>query len=147
MTKKHAYVSGTGGEYRLVLDREALDAFGVSRLQVCGDGARAMPTTFRKFRPVQALANAINQYMAPKAEVTPQQLMEQAVKAGATFSDYMEADAKINPLSDEDLALIDRARELYESAGDLEFNDLCVVSGSEEPTGDYVLCWKWVNRP
>lgn len=147
--KKLAYVSGTGGQYRLVLEREAIDVFAMDRLLVGSNGARALPVKFGKYRPVQALANAINQYMASMGVAvppTPQELMAEAVKAGATFSDYMQADVKINPPSADDLALIQHARDCYQRDGDLEFDDLCVVSGGDHEDGDYVLCWKWVDK-
>jgi hypothetical protein len=77
---------------------------------------------------------------------TPQELMAAAVKAGGTFSDYMQARATFDPPSAEEVALVERARELYHCEGDLELDDLTMVSGCEEPTGDYVLCWKWVDK-
>lgn len=144
MTKKFAYVSGTDGQYRLVLEREAINVFGVNHLFVGTNGARALPVEFGKFRPAQALATAINQYMAPAT--TPLELMRQAVKAGATLSDYVQAYAEVNPLSDEDQALIELARERYHVDGDLEFDYLSMISGGDDPSGDYVLCWKWVER-
>lgn len=146
---KHAHVSGTGGEYRLVLDREAINVFKVNRLIVGTTGDRALPIVFGAYRPVQALANAINQYMAPVAEPvppTPQDLLRRAIQAGATLSDFLQVDSQENPSSDEDLALIEHARECYHCDGDLEFDNLCVVSGGDDPSGDYVLCWKWVYR-
>lgn len=145
--KKHAHVSGTAGEYWLVLDREALDAFGVSRLQVDGCGSRSLPTTFRKFRPVQALASAINQYMAPKAEVTSKELLEAAVKRDAHLAHFLAAYLQQNPLTVEQQTLVDYARECYHRDGELEFDNLCIPSGVDNPDGDYVLCWKWVEKP
>lgn len=35
------------------------------------------------------------------------------------------------------------ARSCFHHCGDLEFDDSCVVSGSDND-GEYVMCWKWV---
>lgn len=51
--RKHAHVTGTGGNYNLVLDEAASEEFGtLGRLAV----------SFPKFKAAQHLANAIDQY-------------------------------------------------------------------------------------
>lgn len=74
-------------------------------------------------------------------------LLRQAIQGGATLADFLQIDAQENPHSDEDEALVGLARTRYHIDGDLEFDDYATVSGSDDPLGDYVLCWKWVYRP
>lgn len=65
MTRKnHAYVTGTGGSYRVVISPEARDFMGIKDVIVATDGERwALPVGFSKYRPAQAMANAINFYL------------------------------------------------------------------------------------
>ena len=83
---------------------------------------------------------------APKPQTSCMDLLRLAIQQGATLSDFLQIDQQENPPSPEDLALIERARELYESAGELEFDDYATVSGGDDPSGDYVLAWQWVER-
>lgn len=69
-----------------------------------------------------------------------------AIQNGVTLADFLQVYQQENPPSAEDLALIEAARA-YHVDGDLEFDDYTMVSGGDDATGDYVLCWKWVYAP
>ena len=54
----------------------------------------------------------------------------------------------LKPWQPDDKTLIDRAKELYEEEGELEFDDFPLISRSEwdePPSGAYVACWRWVE--
>jgi hypothetical protein len=72
---------------------------------------------------------------------TPKQLLQEAIAAGATFSDFLGLYAKKN--TDQDEAIIAAAREKWQEGGQIEIDDTTICSGSDGP-GDYVLAWVWV---
>lgn len=77
-------------------------------------------------------------------EANPKLHLQAGVEAGATFHDVLAAWREANPLSEADEKLLARARELHHREGELEIDDLSVVSGLDPYTdGDYVLAWVW----
>lgn len=85
--------------------------------------------------------------MSETVSVRPEyaQLVD-AIKAGATFADLIKAYHDVHPLDAEELALVDRARDTKHRDGELEIDTYTVVSGVDDPAGDYVLAWVWVSR-
>lgn len=74
-------------------------------------------------------------------EPTPQELLQRAIDAGATFGEFLTLYAAKN--TEHDRAFIAKARELHASEGQLEIDDNAICSGSEG--GEYVLAWVWVD--
>jgi hypothetical protein len=79
------------------------------------------------------------------AKQTPQQLLVRAIKAGATFSDFMTVYAehrKDDPTHEDEI--IAAAREQWHEDGKIEIDDNTICSGSSG-AGDYVLAWVWAD--
>lgn len=78
---------------------------------------------------------------------TAEDFLSEAIKNGLKFSDVLSAFASKNTLQDKDLIL--KARERHEREGELEIDDVTVVSradGDEGKRGAYVLAWLWVDQ-
>lgn len=61
---------------------------------------------------------------------------------GLTFGQVVHVYAEDN--TPRQRKLIEKARDLYEHEGKLEFGDNVVASGSSD-RGDYVMAWRWVD--
>ncbi len=71
------------------------------------------------------------------------ELIKFAIAKGATFGDFSRHVTREQ--SDLEAAYANYARDELQSDGELEFDDGCVVSVSEDG-GAYVQGWAWVNR-
>lgn len=71
-------------------------------------------------------------------------LLLRAIEKGALFSDFLALYARKN--TDRDRELIELARETRACEGDIEIDDPTICSGSDNPDGDYVLAWVWVEK-
>lgn len=64
---------------------------------------------------------------------------------GLTISDCIIAFAKLN--TENDLSLIELARDQHHQDGEVEIDDFTVVSiPADNETGAYVLAWVWAER-
>jgi hypothetical protein len=75
---------------------------------------------------------------------TSQELLRQAIDAGATLGCFLSMYAEKN--TERDLAIIAKAREVHHREGEIEIDDTTICSGSGDG-GDYVLAWVWVDEP
>lgn len=83
--------------------------------------------------------------MAAKAK-SRKQLLQEAIKAGATFGEFIELYAEKN--TERDLRMIEKARYQHHSEGSVEIDDTTICSGTDEDAGgEYVLAWVWVDAP
>lgn len=73
-----------------------------------------------------------------------EKLFEQFVQAGGTFSDCVHYFGKKQTA--EQLEYAEIAKELEEE-GEMEFDDVPIVSDAETENGAYVMAWIWISGP
>jgi len=75
--------------------------------------------------------------------MSKEELLAQAIQAGASISEFINKFVELNPPSEREVALINKAREQYVNEGVLEIDEPTIASIGDDP-GGYVLAWVWV---
>lgn len=72
-----------------------------------------------------------------------QRELADCIRRGATLTDFIVASNAVNGVSERDCRIIAQARDSHHCDGEVEIDDLTLVSGTDLPHGDYVLAWVW----
>ncbi len=107
----------------------------------------AMAATFEGWEPGNVVLDKPRQELMPPKAVLDAAiaefekfLKENVRNYGQRLELHLHDDRKLTPYEE---LFLTAARSRFHHDGDLEFDDSCVVSGSDDE-GEYVLCWKWV---
>jgi hypothetical protein len=107
----------------------------------------AMAATYEGWEPGNVVLDKPRQALHPAAVALnvlisefEDFLAENVRNRGKRLELHLHEERKLTPYEDLFLAA---ARRRFHNDGDLEFEESCVVAGSEDE-GDYILCWKWI---
>lgn len=80
----------------------------------------------------------------PDASLTDMQReLADCIRRGAMLTDFIVAHNSVRGVSERDRRIIANAQETCTRDGEVEIDDPTLVSGTDEPCGDYVLAWVW----